>query len=311
METFMTVVAGVRSTREELGLARDLVGKVLIIEAQPGAAEAIAGQKGAFRQLSGCDLTEVISGGSAPAGRYASVIAPGVKALLDLEGLFDVDRERERLLGKARKAEAEMAKARAKLGNQGFVAKAPEAVVAEERSRLLTAEAVLVEVRLQYEERIGGALPGRGGGKQTLSNRQPAILRTSGEYVNGLERLGIRLGLERVTKLVEALDSPHKAYRTIHVVGTNGKSSTTRFISALLEAQGLKVGAYVSPHLISLAERQMINSVASTEDEFCDLVARIRPVVDEARQVVPAGGGTHPVRGAHRRGPPLLQGAGL
>ena len=161
MEAFMTVVAGVRSTREELGLARDLVGKVLVLELQPGAAVAIAGQKGAFRQLSGCELAEVIHGGTIPAGRYASVNTPGVKALLDLEGLFDVDRERERLLGKARKAEAEAAKAKAKLGNEAFVAKAPEAVVAEERSRLLAAEAALVEVRLQYEERIGGALPGQ------------------------------------------------------------------------------------------------------------------------------------------------------
>src|SRR5665811_2399893 len=59
------------------------------------------------------------------------------------------------------------------------------------------------------------------------------------------------------------------------------RSSTTRFISSLLEARGLKVGAYVSPHLISLAERQMVDSIPSSEEEFCDLVARIRPVVDE------------------------------
>ncbi len=131
------------------------------------------------------------------------------------------------------------------------------------------------------------------------------------DYVNGLERLGMRLGLERVTKLVEALGSPHKAYRTIHVVGTNGKSSTTRFISSLLEAQGLKVGAYVSPHLISLAERQMVNSVPSTEEEFCDLVARIRPVAEELERAFPAGGVSDPVRGAYRRGLSLLQGAGL
>jgi dihydrofolate synthase/folylpolyglutamate synthase len=109
------------------------------------------------------------------------------------------------------------------------------------------------------------------------------------EYVNGLERLGTRLGLERVTKLVEALGSPQKAYRTIHVVGTNGKSSTTRFISSLLQGQGLKVGAYVSPHLISLAERQMVNSVASSEEEFCDLVARIRPVADELEKGFASG----------------------
>ena len=87
-----------------------------------------------------------------------------------------------------------------------------------------------------------------------------------------------------MTKLVEALGAPQKAYRTIHVVGTNGKTSTTRFISALLEAQGLKVGAYVSPHLVSLAERQMVNSVPSTEEEFCDLVARVRPVAEEVEK---------------------------
>ena len=101
------------------------------------------------------------------------------------------------------------------------------------------------------------------------------------EYIDGLERLGTHLGLGRVTKLVEALGSPQKAYRTIHVVGTNGKSSTVRFISALLEAQGLKVGAYISPHLVSLAERQMVNSVPSNDEEFCELVSRIRPVAEE------------------------------
>jgi dihydrofolate synthase/folylpolyglutamate synthase len=101
------------------------------------------------------------------------------------------------------------------------------------------------------------------------------------EYVNGLEPLGVKLGLVRITKLVAALGSPQKAYRTIHVVGTNGKSSTTRFISAILQAQGHTVGAYVSPHLISLAERQMVNSVPATEEEFCELVGRIRPVAEK------------------------------
>jgi len=109
------------------------------------------------------------------------------------------------------------------------------------------------------------------------------------EYINGLERLGWRLGLERVTRLVEALGSPHQAYRTIHVVGTNGKSSTTRFISSLLQARGLRVGAYVSPHLISLAERQMVDSIPSSEEEFCDLVARIRPVADELERTFSPG----------------------
>lgn len=112
-------------------------------------------------------------------------------------------------------------------------------------------------------------------------NPAPYDYRDVWSYIEGLERLGTRLGLERITKLVEALGSPHLSYRTIHVVGTNGKSSTTRFIAALLHAQGLRVGAYVSPHLISLAERQMVDGVASTEEEFCEVVARIRPVAEE------------------------------
>lgn len=159
MEAFTAVVAGLRSAREELGLARDVVGRVVALELQPGAASALAGLGDAFRQLSGCELVAVVFKAEAPAGRFASIEAPGVKALLDLEGLVDVDRERERLLAKAHKARAEAAKARAKLDNQGFVAKAPEAVVGEERARLGGAEAVLEEVRRQYEERIGGELP--------------------------------------------------------------------------------------------------------------------------------------------------------
>lgn len=111
-----------------------------------------------------------------------------------------------------------------------------------------------------------------------MSTREP---REVWEYVNGLERLGTRLGLERVRKLVDALGSPQLAYRTIHVVGTNGKTSTTRFISSLLQAQGHRVGAYTSPHLLSLAERQMVDSLPSTDEEFCELMARVRPVVDE------------------------------
>jgi len=120
-------------------------------------------------------------------------------------------------------------------------------------------------------------------------NHQAYAPEESWAYVESLERLGTRLGLERVAKLVEALGSPQKAYRTIHVVGTNGKSSTTRFVSSLLEGQGLRVGAYVSPHLISLAERQMVNSAPSTDEEFCSLVARIRPVAEEAARTFGPG----------------------
>ncbi|HEY5530303.1 MAG TPA: folylpolyglutamate synthase/dihydrofolate synthase family protein [Thermoleophilia bacterium] len=108
-------------------------------------------------------------------------------------------------------------------------------------------------------------------------------------YIQSLERLGTRLGLERVTRLVHALGDPQKAYRSIHVVGTNGKTSTTRFISALLERHGLRVGSYVSPHLVSLAERQMVDSVPMTDPDFCALVQRVRAAATEVEAQLSPG----------------------
>ncbi len=158
MEAFTAVVAGLRSAREELGLARDVACTVRLMESAPGAAAALVGLPGSVRQLAGCEIVEVLAEGQQPAGRFASIAGPGVKAMLDLEGLVDVEREAERLISKAKKAQAEAAKAGGKLNNQGFVAKAPEAVVAEERARLAAAEAALEEVRRHYEERVGGRL---------------------------------------------------------------------------------------------------------------------------------------------------------
>jgi valyl-tRNA synthetase len=159
MEVFTTVVSGLRSAREELGLARDVVGKVTLVELDAGAASGIVGLAGAFRHLSGCELGDVLQGSETQAGRFATIEGPGVKALLDLEGLVDVERERARLLSKAKKAQVETGKARGKLENQGFLAKAPGAVIAEEREKLATAEAILEEVRRQYRERVGEEMP--------------------------------------------------------------------------------------------------------------------------------------------------------
>ncbi|HMJ02333.1 MAG TPA: cyanophycin synthetase [Conexibacter sp.] len=74
-------------------------------------------------------------------------------------------------------------------------------------------------------------------------------------YLRSLELFGMRFGLDRMRRLMTTLDQPERRYDTIHVVGTNGKSSTTRMIAAILQQHGLRAGAYLSPHLISFAER--------------------------------------------------------
>ena len=74
-------------------------------------------------------------------------------------------------------------------------------------------------------------------------------------HLLGLELFGMRFGLERMRRLLTALGSPQRALRAVHVVGTNGKSSTVRMTAALLEAHGVRTGSFLSPHLTSFAER--------------------------------------------------------
>jgi dihydrofolate synthase/folylpolyglutamate synthase len=78
------------------------------------------------------------------------------------------------------------------------------------------------------------------------------------EHLLSLELFGMRFGLERMRRLLTALGSPQERFRAVHVVGTNGKSSTVRFTAAILEAHGVRTGAYLSPHLTSFAERVRI-----------------------------------------------------
>ena len=58
----------------------------------------------------------------------------------------------------------------------------------------------------------------------------------------------MRFGLDRIRRLVTALGMPQHRFASVHVVGTNGKSSVTEITAALLEAHGMRAGAYLSPH---------------------------------------------------------------
>ena len=78
-------------------------------------------------------------------------------------------------------------------------------------------------------------------------------------YLESLAVFGMRPGLERVEALLERLGRPQDAYRVIHVVGTNGKSSTTRYCEALLRAHGQRSGAYLSPHISGWSERVIVD----------------------------------------------------
>jgi dihydrofolate synthase/folylpolyglutamate synthase len=84
----------------------------------------------------------------------------------------------------------------------------------------------------------------------------------------------MRFGLERMRRLMTALDSPQERFASIHVVGTNGKSSTARMTAGLLRRHGVKVGAYLSPHITSFAERIEVFERAVTPERFAAAVQR-------------------------------------
>jgi len=93
-------------------------------------------------------------------------------------------------------------------------------------------------------------------------------------YLLSLELFGMRFGLDRMRRLMTALGHPERSFRSIHVVGTNGKSSTTRMIAAILAHHGLRTGAYLSPHLVSFGERIRIDDEDLAPVEFGAAVTR-------------------------------------
>ena len=88
-------------------------------------------------------------------------------------------------------------------------------------------------------------------------------------------------GLENTLRLMAHVGNPHEALRAIHVAGTNGKGSTSHLIAAALQASGLRVGLFTSPHLVSLTERIRINGMPIPEEEVATWVTRHRAFLDE------------------------------
>ena len=96
--------------------------------------------------------------------------------------------------------------------------------------------------------------------------------RQAEEYLLGLELFGMRFGLDRMRRLMTVLGLPQRRFESIHVVGTNGKSSTVRFAAAILARHGLRTGSYTSPHLRSFRERIEVGEAPVSEQEFAAAV---------------------------------------
>lgn len=103
---------------------------------------------------------------------------------------------------------------------------------------------------------------------------------SSVSYLYGLQKHGIKLGLDTIAALVRRLGMPHTRYRSLHIAGTNGKGSTAAMTAAILQAAGYRVGLYTSPHLIEFRERIRVNGEMISESEVARLAEQLKDICE-------------------------------
>ena len=100
-------------------------------------------------------------------------------------------------------------------------------------------------------------------------------------YIDSLNILGSKLGLERVENMLERLGKPQNKYKIIHVAGTNGKGSVSSMLTSILIDAGYKTALYTSPHLERYNERYVINGKEISNEDFArymDIIKKYRCV---------------------------------
>jgi len=109
------------------------------------------------------------------------------------------------------------------------------------------------------------------------------------DFLDSLEPIGWRLGLERMHRLTTALGMPQHRFASIHVVGTNGKSSVARMTAALLEAHGLRAGASLSPHTAHWSERTLIHGEEVSPAAWASAVDRVARAAEGVNRALEEG----------------------
>ena len=90
----------------------------------------------------------------------------------------------------------------------------------------------------------------------------------------------IRPRLEPTKRAAELLGDPQRSYQVIHVTGTNGKTSTTRFIERILREHGLRTGRFTSPHLVRLNERMALDGEPVSDEQLISVYSDIEPILE-------------------------------
>lgn len=102
------------------------------------------------------------------------------------------------------------------------------------------------------------------------------------EYLHSLAPMGMTGDLKNMERLLEKLGHPERRFRTIHVVGTDGKGSTAFYLANILSAHGVASGLYTSPHLVNVRERIRVDNIPVSECDLDGLLCRVKSAAESA-----------------------------
>ena len=102
-------------------------------------------------------------------------------------------------------------------------------------------------------------------------------------YLFSLEQFGIKFGLENIRSILRQLGDPHRAFRTVHIAGTNGKGSVTAMVESALRAAGHRTARYTSPHLVDLSERFVIGGAPVDPSSLLAAADDVRAAIETLR----------------------------
>ncbi|MEM2238992.1 MAG: folylpolyglutamate synthase/dihydrofolate synthase family protein [Candidatus Bathyarchaeia archaeon] len=100
------------------------------------------------------------------------------------------------------------------------------------------------------------------------------------EYIYNLKRLGSKLDLRNIRRLLKLIGNPQNSFRSILVGGTNGKGSTATMIASILMEEGFRVGLFTKPHLSSYTERFTVNGISISEGDVVRIFYELKPYME-------------------------------
>ena len=105
------------------------------------------------------------------------------------------------------------------------------------------------------------------------------------KYLDDSLIFGIKPSLVRIKKILEFMGNPHRDSDYIHIVGTNGKTSTTIMLANILKKMGFRTGYHISPHIDSYTERIWLDGSDISEDKFADAFNRMYPYIKKVNSM--------------------------